>query len=79
MPFARSPGLKKADSRWHKRRIEARREGFSLAEFSQEDIVRYDLETARITGSENPRTYRLNPDIDILDVGGIDVRDLHNR
>jgi len=79
MPFARSPGLKKADSRWHNRRIQARKEAFSIDEFSQEDIVRYDLDTARITGSENPRSYLVNPSIDILGEAGIDIRTLDNR
>ena len=79
MPFERSPGLKKASERWHKNRIRARRTGFNLNDFSDEEIVKYDLDTARITGSDNPRSFRLNPDIDILDVGGIDVRTLHNR
>ncbi len=79
MPFARSPGLKKADRRWYENRIRARRTGFNLNDFSDEEIVKYDLETARITGSDNPQNFRLNPDIDILNVRGIDVQDLHNR
>ena len=79
MPFARSPGLKKADRRWHENRIRARRTGFNLTDFSDEEIVKYDLETARITGSDNARSFRLNPDIDILDVGGLDVRTLRDR
>lgn len=79
MPFHRSPGLKKIDSRWHKNRIRARHTGFNLTDFSDEEITKYDLDTARITGSDNPRSFRLNPDIDILDVGGVDIRTLDNR
>lgn len=37
---------------WHKFREEARRTASSLDEFSQGEIVEYDLETAQIDGSD---------------------------
>jgi len=71
--------MKPLDSEWHKFRQEARESAFSINEFSDEEINRYNLETARITGKENPRTYTVNRPIDLLGVNGIDLRTLFNR
>jgi len=77
--FRRSENMKPLDSEWHKFRQEARESAFSINEFSDEEINRYNLETARITGKENPRTYTVNRPIDLLGVNGIDLRTLFNR
>jgi|APHM01.1.fsa_nt_gi hypothetical protein len=79
MQFARSETGKKVDRRWHKARISARREAFSIEEFSDEEIIRFDLDTAGITGKDNPRTYTVNRPIDLLDKNGLDLRRMHNR
>jgi len=79
MPFARSEGLKRLDERWHNARIEARRNAFSVEEFSDADRVAYDLDTAQITGKDNPLTYRIDRPVDILDSNGADVRDMEDR
>lgn len=79
MMFRQSEGSKPVDSQWHIEREEARRTAFSLAEFSQEDITRWDLDTARVNGSDNPRTFTYDPAIDILGTAKVDVRDLDNR
>ena len=79
MQFARSTSGKKVDRRWHKARISARREAFSVEEFSDEEIIRFDLDTAGITGKDNPRTYTVNRPIDLLNENGLDLRRLQNR
>lgn len=79
MQFSRSPSAKRIDSRWHKARIDARHEAFSVNEFSDSEIARYDLDTARITGQDNPRSYTVNRPIDLLGTNGIDLRTLFNR
>lgn len=79
MQFRRSPGARPIDREWHQFRIDARHSAFSINEFSQADIIKYNLTTARITGQENPRTYTINRPIDILGVNGTDIRDLPTR
>jgi hypothetical protein len=64
---------------WHRFREEARRSTFSLAEFSDEDIEKYDLDDARIDGSDNPRSYTYNRKIDSLGSNGTDIRTLPDR
>lgn len=79
MQFARSPSARAIDSRWHKNRQRAREQatnGNLELFFSDEEIIKYDLETARIDGSDNPRTYTVDRPIDIFGVNGTDVRDL---
>lgn len=77
--FRRSRGNKPLDSEWHEKRQEARKTAFSLAEFSQEEITRYDLDTARITGRDNPRTYEMDPAIDLLGTAKKDIRKMGDR
>jgi len=74
--FPQSADLKAVDSEFHKFREEARRTTYSKDEFSREEIIRYDLDTARITGRENPRSYKQQPTIDLLGEGGTDIREL---
>lgn len=80
MPFARSENLKPIDSRWHEFRQNARETAFSIEQFGPIERERYDLDTAEITGAENPRTYTTE---DPLEVGTgaeqFDVRDLVDR
>jgi len=81
MQFRRSNSARAIDKDWHTNRERARKQAFnsSLAMFSEEEIVKYDLETARIDGSDNPQTYTVNRPIDLLGENGIDLRTLFNR
>lgn len=45
-------------SRWHEFRQEARRNAQSIDEFGAIEQELYDLDTAGITGRDNPETYR---------------------
>lgn len=49
---------KAVSTEWHRRRREARENHHSLSEFSDIEIERYDLETAGVTGEDNPETYK---------------------
>ncbi len=79
MQFRRSESVKRTDREWHSFRHAARKNAFSVNEFSDEEIVRFDLETARITGRDNPRTYLFNRAIDVFGSNGTDIRELRNR
>ena len=81
MQFRRSNDARVTDSDWHKARQRAREAAFnsSLNIFSEEERVKYNLETARIDGSDNPQTYTANRPIDLLGVNGLDLRTLFNR
>lgn len=46
---------------WHRRREEARRTAMSDAEFGPIETERFDLDTADITGEDNPETFRSEP------------------
>jgi len=77
--FHRSEHAKRLDRRWHEFRQNARETAFSVEAFAPEDQVQYDLDTARITGEENPRTYIFSRSIDILGMNNIDIRTLKDR
>lgn len=79
MQFRRSQSARVVDREWHERRHEAREQAFnsSLNIFSDKEKVKYDLDTAQIDGSDNPRTYLFNRTLDILGTNGTDVRDLY--
>lgn len=79
MMFRQSESAKPADEEWHEMRERARRTTFSLAEWSPEEITRWDLDTAGITGRDNPRTYRIDRPIDTLGENGADIRTLPDR
>lgn len=49
---------------WHRFRSFARRNAFSENEFSEIEQNRFDLDTARITGADNPKTFRTEPPLD---------------
>jgi hypothetical protein len=79
MQFKRSESAKPVNAEFHKSRQQARETGFNVAQFGDSEIVKYNLRTARINGSDNPHSYRVNRAIDFLDVNGLDVRDLRNH
>jgi hypothetical protein len=82
MQFARSPGAKPTQAWWHEGRQDARERAFSgdlTAQFSDTEIIKFDLETAQITGAENPRLWKMMPVYDILGISGTDVRPLRDR
>lgn len=76
--WARSESLKPVWSRWHQARIDARHNAFSVDEFGETDIVKYDLDTAGITGEDNPKTYQYDRPLN-EERRGIDVREFANR
>jgi len=81
MQFRRSPGARAVDADWHRQRQRARERAFnsSLDVFSDEERVKFDLETAQIDGSDNPQTYRVDRPFDFLGMNGLDIRELRNR
>jgi len=62
--FKKDETGKRVDAEWHRFRADARRTAFTVDEFSDEDITRFNLETAGITGRDNPLTYTTDPRID---------------
>ena len=81
MQFRRSNDVRAVDADWHRQRQRARESAYnsSLNIFSDTEIVKYDLETARIDGSDNPRTYMWNRALDVFGTNGTDIRQLRNR
>jgi hypothetical protein len=80
--WARSENLKTVNSEWHLFRINARRTAFSKEEFSESEQVEYDLDTADITGKDNPRSYTYDRPLNEPDGtpnNGTDVRTLDDR
>lgn len=77
--FRESPSSKVTDEEWHRFRQRARKTAFSIDQFSDEEVTRFDLETAQIDGSDNPRSFTINRPIDLLGMNGIDLRDLRDR
>lgn len=55
------------------RRAEARRTAMSTDEFGAIEIEENDLDTAGITGEDNPRTYQVDPPGD--EKGPVDYRE----
>jgi hypothetical protein len=82
MQFRRSPSARPLDRDWHKGRIRARKTAYNSdleSFFSDTEIIKYDLDTANIDGSDNPRLFTWRRAIDIFGINGTDVRQLHNR
>jgi hypothetical protein len=77
--FDRTKSGKRIDSRWHSFREQARRTAVSPEEFAPSDRVHYDLDTAGITGKDNPRTYTHNRPTNLVYTNEIDVRELRDR
>jgi len=80
MQFRRSAGAKPIDSEWHRQRQRAREQAFnsSLSIFSDTEITKYDLDTAQIDGSDNPRTFTFDRPLDMFGINGTDVRDMED-
>lgn len=60
MKFPRSSkGDKSLDQRWHEKAKQAKRTTFSLEEWSEREIERWDLDdpVRKPTGKKNPRTW----------------------
>lgn len=82
MQFRRSPSVRAIDSQWHKERQRAREvaaNGNLDVWFSDAEQVKYNLDTARIDGSDHPRNFKFVPVLDVLGISGTDVREMHNR
>jgi len=80
--FRRSPGARAIDSDWHRQRQRAREEAYSSdleAWFSDTEIIKYNLDTARVTGADNPRVFLWRRAIDLFGINGTDVRNLRDR
>lgn len=77
--FARSENLRAIDSRWHEFRQNARETAFDESEFGPIEKERYDLDTAGITGEENPRTYSIRDPTEVAGTDAFDIRDLPDR
>jgi len=71
--------MKPVNADWHLFRANARRTANSKEEFAEADQVKYDLDTAQITGEDNPRNFTYDRPVDILNENGTDVRDLEDR
>jgi hypothetical protein len=78
MMFARAEASRPIDERWHVARQEAREAAFNLDEFGDVEIEKYDLDTARITGDVNPRSYTVDQVVeeDGITNSGTDIRTL---
>jgi len=79
MQFARSQSAKHISKDWHTFRINARRTAFNPSEFGEIEQIKYDLDTARITGEDNDRNYTYNRPLsggDGSPNNGTDVRTL---
>ena len=81
MQFRRSNDTRVVDRDWHRGRQRAREQAFnsSLSMFSEIEITKYGLETARIDGSDNPLTFTWNRPLDLFGSNGVDVRTLEDR
>jgi hypothetical protein len=79
--WPRSDSLQAVNREWREFRVMARRTAFSPEEFGPSDRVQYDLDTAGITGADNPRTYTVDrPVTEEGDMNnGTDVRTLDRR
>lgn len=80
--YRQAESAKPVDGQWHEERQEARENAFSLLEFSDIDITRWDLDTADITGKDNPRTYRIDRPLNQTQGqmnNGTDIRTLEDR
>jgi len=82
MQFRRSPEMRPIDSEWHRNRQQARERAYSgdlTAQFSDTEIIKYELDTAQIDGSDNPRVWTFRRAFDLFGANGTDVRRLRDR
>lgn len=79
MQLRRSPGARPVDKDWHLQRQAARERAYSsdlTAQFSEAEITKYELDTAQITGQDNPSLYLWRRTIDVFGINGTDVRNI---
>jgi hypothetical protein len=78
MMFKRDDSGSKISAEWHRQRQLARETAFSIDSFGAIEIEKYDLDTARITGDENPKTYKVEQVVeeDGMQSSGTDIRTL---
>jgi len=81
MMFREAESAKPIDAEVKEFRHRARTTSFNLDDFSEEEQVRYDLDTAGITGRDVPRNYKISRPLDAPGTvnNGFDIRDLPNR
>ena len=80
--WARQEGLQAINEEWNEFRVNARRTAFNVDEFGEIEQVKYDLDTAGITGEDNPRSYTVKRPVNSADGNmnnGFDVRALEDR
>lgn len=80
--WSRQENLQYAWEEWHEMRAEARRTAFSVDEFGDIETTKFDLDTAGITGKDNPRTYQVDRPLNEVQgqqKNGTDIRTLDNR
>jgi hypothetical protein len=80
--WPRSENLKPIWEDWHETRHAARVSTFNVEEWSDIEITKYDLDTADITGEDNPRSYEIDnqsAEIDGVQNNGEDIRTLDRR
>jgi len=74
--------MKPTQEWWHRGRQREREQAFSSdleSFFSDTEIVKFDLDTAQVDGSDNPRVFMWNRTLDLFGINGTDVRDLKDR
>lgn len=80
--WPRQEGLQAVWEKWHRKRAEARRTAFNLNEFGPIEQNKFDLDTAGITGEDNPRSYTVKRPLNGEDGNmnnGTDIRRLDDR
>jgi hypothetical protein len=78
MQFALGNDGKYTNEEWHAFREKALRNTYSLEEWGDIDIEKYDLDELEFTSKENPRNFRFDHPVsdDEISVTGFDVREL---
>lgn len=79
MQLRRSPSVRALDVDYHRGRQYARHNYFNESMASDEEIVKYNLDTVDITGEWVDRTYTVDRPIDLFGENGLDIRNLDTR
>jgi hypothetical protein len=76
--FALGNDGKYTNEEYHIFREEALRNTYSIREWGDIDIEKYDLDNLQFSGKDNPRTYKFDHSVsdDEVSVTGFDVRNL---
>lgn len=80
--WPRQGSLQAINEEWHRQRIRARKTAFNPETFGPIERTKYDLDTAGITGEDNPRSYKVNRPLNGEDGNmnnGTDIRRLDDR